>query len=647
MSPLRCLLMIISTLGISNISIAQTAAETVFDRADKNGDGVITSAEIDMPLVFRRADANGNGTVTREEFMQHAERVRKARDTQREDQYQVRRNISYARIDDVDPNLLSLDVYWPRQTCATPHPVMMYIHGGGWSGGDKSNNPRTKADWFTSHGFVFVSANYRLSPAATHPAHIEDVASAIAWTRNHVDAFCGNPDRIFVMGHSAGAHLAALVGTDERRLAAHGLKPSDLAGIISLDTAALDLVNSSPSTARGRRMKESAFGPMNTWNDVSPMAFVDAPDELPPFLMFSTGSTSRQQQNEAFVEAVRSRGGQAEHIHADDRTHMEINQMLGTPEDPYTRELMAFLEPPKPLSGRKIVFICGDEEYRSEESMPMLAEIIHRDFGGDITVCHALAEDGTIDPNRLDHIEGLDAVKDADLVVMYTRFRALPDDQLKIITDFAASGKPMVGFRTSTHAFRYPGDNPHAKTMNNEWPIQVFGQKWITHHGHHGDNEQRLTDVTISKEQKTHPTLRGVEPFKAYSWLYHVDGGGDRLPPEAQVLTMGHSLISGYEKSGRTDRFPLDQPVSWVMERDEAGLPGRVFFSTTAHPYDFREPSMRRHAIQGILWAMGQEELIPEAGVKTDIIGVYEPRPSGFGDVFKAGVRPQPIGSNN
>ena len=301
--------------------------------------------------------------------------------------------------------------------------------------------------------------------------------------------------------------------------------------------------------------------------------------------------------------------------------------------------------PEAPLEGTRIVFVTGDEEYRSEESMPMLAEILKRDFGGDIRVCYALNDEGIIDPNRLDHIEGIDAVKDADLVVLYTRFRQLPDEQLAFITEYAKSGKPMVGFRTSTHAFRYEGDSPHAKTMNDAWPIEVFGQKWITHHGHHGDNEQRLTDVTNVKKMRNHPVLRGVEPFKAYSWLYHVDGGGDLLPSDAQVLTMGKSLISGHEQAGRTDRFPLDQPVSWIIERDEEGLPNRVYFSTTAHPYDFREPSMRRQALNGILWALGREDLIPPGGTGTDIVGDYDPAPSGFGTVYKQGIRPRSIGA--
>ncbi len=111
---------------------------------------------------------------------------------------------------------------------------------------------------------------------------------------------------------------------------------------------------------------------------------------------------------------------------------------------------------------------------------------------------------------------------------------------------------------------------------------------------------------------------------------------------------MGRSLISHYEKTDRTDRFPLDQPVSWIIE--PVGLsdcvPRRVFFSTTAHPYDFREPSMRKHALNGILWAMGEEDLIPEDGADPTPVGEYDPRPAGFGNVYRPNVRPKPVGSS-
>jgi hypothetical protein len=139
-----------------------------------------------------------------------------------------------------------------------------------------------------------------------------------------------------------------------------------------------------------------------------------------------------------------------------------------------------------------IVFVVGDEEYRSEESMPMISEIAARELGAKVTICYAVDSLGFADPNRSDHIEGLEALETADLMVMFTRFRALPDDELKYITDYTESGKPMIGFRTSTHAFLYKDDSSK-QYMNKEWPTKVFGQQWITHHGHFDDGNKPLT----------------------------------------------------------------------------------------------------------------------------------------------------------
>ena len=140
-----------------------------------------------------------------------------------------------------------------------------------------------------------------------------------------------------------------------------------------------------------------------------------------------------------------------------------------------------------------IVFVTGDCEYRSEESMPMLAKILEKHHGMNTTVLYALGEDGTLDPMRKDHIPGLEVLEKADLMVLFLRFRALPEKQLNAIRAFADSGKPMVGFRTSTHAFLYQ-DGPF-QNMNHEWSREVFGQKWITHHGHFGDGHELLTRV--------------------------------------------------------------------------------------------------------------------------------------------------------
>ena len=649
--PLRFISLgtLLLTLLLPHPVFAQDSSEPRFDQADQNGDGRITPDEVKNQRIFQRADANKDGTVTRVEFNAAMSRIARKQPQQvATKSYHQKLDIPYARINGANPNLLSLDIYQSKSKCIHPRPVVVFIHGGGWQRGDKSGGVETKAEWFTSHDYVFVSANYRLSPKVRHPAHVQDVAAAVAWVHEHIEDYCGDPDRIFVMGHSSGAHLVALLGSDSRHLEKHGLGLDDLEGVIVLDTGAVDILGVAPVAGKNLPMMwEQAFGPKSGWADPSPITHVSSAEGLPPFLLFTTeGRRAAANANDRFVDALAQRNASARHIRAEDRNHSEINRKMGTEGDTCTAEVMSFLARGRGgLGDTRIVFVTGDEEYRSEESMPMLAEILHRDYGGDIRVCYALAEDGTIDPNRLDHIEGLDAVKDADLVVLYTRFRQLPDEQLKILTDYAASGKPMVGFRTSTHAFRYPGESPHAQTMNDTWPIQVFGQKWITHHGHHGDNEQRLTDVTIDQNMRDHPVLRGVTPFQGYSWLYHVDGGGDSLPPDAQVLTMGKSLISGYSKSNRTDRFPLDQPVTWIIEREETeGLPHRVFFSTTAHPYDFREPAMRRLALNGILWSLNREDLIPTEGARTDLVGTYDPAPSGFGTVYKQGVRPRTVG---
>jgi len=289
-----------------------------------------------------------------------------------------------------------------------------------------------------------------------------------------------------------------------------------------------------------------------------------------------------------------------------------------------------------------VIFVTGDEEYRSEESMPMLAKILDRDHGFRVTVCHAVDKDGLIDPNNLENIEGLEALDDADLMVVFTRFRKLPDEQRERIVRYAESGKPIIGFRTATHAFRY-GSGPHAAAMDEAWPAKVFGQKWITHHGHFGDGQEKLTEVSINPAYHDHPILRGVEPFQAYSWLYHVEGGGDVLAGECQRLLIGRALKTSHEKE--PDRFPITNPVAWTRTyTGQSKTPARVFFTTLGHPYDFRLEPMRKLALNGIFWALGKDAAIPADGLKAEPVVSYEPNNSGFGKLYKAGRRPEPIG---
>jgi type 1 glutamine amidotransferase len=247
-----------------------------------------------------------------------------------------------------------------------------------------------------------------------------------------------------------------------------------------------------------------------------------------------------------------------------------------------------------------VVFVAGDDEYRSEITMPMIAAILEKRHGMRTSVASAQPI-----PQTKDHIEGLEALETADLMVMFLRYRALPDAELKRIQAYVASGKPIVGFRTSTHAFMYPKDSPHAD-LNDGFGRDVFGQKWITHHGH-----TSTTTVALRPEASGHPILRGVTPFTAKSWLYHVAP----LNGPATLLLDGTAVNS--ERKQKLDQFPPVQPVAWTREHNGA----RVFFTTLGHPGDFEQESMRRLTVNGILWALGRE--VPPQGADATPVTPY------------------------
>lgn len=286
---------------------------------------------------------------------------------------------------------------------------------------------------------------------------------------------------------------------------------------------------------------------------------------------------------------------------------------------------------------KHIVFISGEEEYRSEESFPMIAKIIKRETGAKVSFCFSVDSAGYIDPNNTKHIAGLEKLKDADLVVMFARFRALPEKELKYIQEYTESGKPIIGLRTSTHSFLYQEDS--LKYMNNEWPAKIFGQQWITHHGHFEDGNKPLTSVYFANKMMQ-PILRGIQPFEAFSWLYHVHGGEWKLNGDCQILLQGKSLKSNHEIEGNLDKYPLINPVAWTKTyTTNSGKTAKVFFTTLGHPYDFKDASMRKLLLNSIFWALDAENKIPENGVNADLEVTYEPSNSGFGQKYKKGVK--------
>ena len=264
--------------------------------------------------------------------------------------------------------------------------------------------------------------------------------------------------------------------------------------------------------------------------------------------------------------------------------------------------LLGMLMAAAPNSGPRIVFVTGDDEYRSEFSMPMMARILEAKYGLRTSIAYARPT-----PQTNNNIEGLEALRIADLAVFFLRWRRLPEDQLPFILDYLKSGKPVAGLRTATHSFLYPKGHPY-EYLNDGFGIDVFGQKWIRHHGH-----TSTTDVSVISEQANHPILRGIDrSFHVASWLYVVEPlHGDCVP-----LLMGRAV----NPEGK-DYSP--QPVAWTKTYKGA----RVFFTTLGHPDDFKVPSVRRLLINGILWALGKP--IPEGGANADVQGVYNPPPSG------------------
>lgn len=269
--------------------------------------------------------------------------------------------------------------------------------------------------------------------------------------------------------------------------------------------------------------------------------------------------------------------------------------------------------PPAP---KYIVIVTGDHEYKSEISMPMLAQILEEQHGFKCSVLYSGEPGGKNDPQFEYNISGLEALKEADLAIFFLRWRKLPQEQLDLILDYVNSGKPVMGFRTSTHSFNYEGGDMAA--WNDAFGANVFGQKWITHNGH-----ATSTNVQIEKETAKHPILKGVKPsFWVNSWLYNVTPlVGDAKP-----------LMTGYSVKGMNPTDPEfkgekgRQPVAWTKTfTGTSGDTARVFFTTLGHPWDFKHESVRKLAVNAVYWCLGMEDKIPASGPAVKIAKAYDP----------------------
>ena len=238
----------------------------------------------------------------------------------------------------------------------------------------------------------------------------------------------------------------------------------------------------------------------------------------------------------------------------------------------------------KPL----VVFVTGDHEYSSEATMPLIAAELEKNYG-----MRAVVLKSSPDQNAEENIPGLEILKEADLAVFFLRWRRLPADQLKFIDDYLNSGKPRMGFRTTTHSFNYP--KGHELEKWNAFGERAFGAPpgWggTANHTHYG--HESSTDVSVIAEAAKHPVLTGIDKsFHVNSWLYKV------LPDYPVKGTTW--LLMG--KSVNPNAPAIDNPVAWTWQTETRQ---RVFFTTMGHPEDFQQEAVQRLTINAIHWTLG------------------------------------------
>ncbi len=304
-----------------------------------------------------------------------------------------------------------------------------------------------------------------------------------------------------------------------------------------------------------------------------------------------------------------------------------------------------------PGKGKHIVFMAGDHEYRSEETLPALGRLLAKHHGFKCTVLF------NIDPATGEivagnsNMPGMEALDTADLVVVFTRFQHFPAEQMKHFDAYLNRGGPVVGMRTATHGFKTAKDDPYAKYSYDSkvagyelgFGHQVLGQTWV---GHYGTNHKQSTRITIVEEKKAHPILRGVKDI----WVQV--GGYVGKPTDGEILTMAQPL-DGMTPDSPADAKKPPMPSEWTRTyKSASGKIGRVFTTLYGTSEDITNEGYRRLVVNGCFWAIGLEEAIrPDLNIA--LLGAGKPNTFNSGGCAR-GIKPEmyagfesPIPANN
>lgn len=308
-----------------------------------------------------------------------------------------------------------------------------------------------------------------------------------------------------------------------------------------------------------------------------------------------------------------------------------------------------------PGMGKHIVLVSGDEEYRSEEALPQLGKILATQHGFDCTVLFAIdPQTGFVNPNNRQSIPGLDALKSAELMIVFLRRRDLPGEQLQLVEDYIKAGKPVLGIRTATHAFLTPPDSKwdyfsdtyagDKKEWEGGFGRVVLGERWVNHHGNH---KHESTRGIFAPGVAEHPILRGIKDGEIWG---STDVYAVRLPLpcDSQPLVLGQVTTrkGKYDPNDRmygmrTDDGPAVSgakndpmmPIAWAKTYEiPGGKRGRAFTSTIGASVDLLNEATRRLLVNGVYWCVGMEDQIPASGARVELVGKFEPTKFEFRD---------------
>ena len=290
-----------------------------------------------------------------------------------------------------------------------------------------------------------------------------------------------------------------------------------------------------------------------------------------------------------------------------------------------------------PGVGKRVVLIAGDEEYRSEESLPMLAKILSQRHGFTCTVLFPAGPDGVITPADQTLLSQPAALDHADAIILLLRYRAWKPEAMAHFTAAYRRGVPLIALRTSTHAFRFPDPELKAWNFNSREPgwiggfgKQVLGETWVAHHGKHGVQGTRSALVP---GQEAHPLLRGIGTIFGPSDVYAATP-----PADATILLNGLVCTSLQPDSpvleGPKNTPPM--PIAWCRERpNEAKSVNRILTTTMGAATDLADEGLRRLIVNGIYWGL-RLEVPPRAEVEP--VDAYHPARYGF-KTFRTGLR--------